>query len=105
MLSDVVLAISCDYEEQTDWGDKIGWMYGSITEDILTGLRIHTRGWISIYCNPERAAFKVRARNAGRVKRARVPCFQGESVAYVLVISPVQNRLGLMCVLERGDEL
>lgn len=60
MLSDVVLAISCDYEEQTDWGDKIGWMYGSITEDILTGLRIHTRGWISIYCNPERAAFKVR---------------------------------------------
>jgi cellulose synthase A len=59
MLSDVVLAISCDYEEATDWGDKIGWMYGSITEDILTGLRIHTRGWISIYCNPERAAFKV----------------------------------------------
>lgn len=58
MLSDVVLAISCDYEDNTDWGRNIGWMYGSVTEDILTGMKIHTRGWISHYCDLEPPAFK-----------------------------------------------
>ena len=58
MLSDVVLAISCDYETNTDWGREAGWMYGSVTEDILTGMKIHTRGWRSAYCDPDRAAFK-----------------------------------------------
>ncbi|KVH99793.1 Cellulose synthase [Cynara cardunculus var. scolymus] len=36
----------------------IGWIYGSVTEDILTGFKMHTRGWISIYCMPPRPAFK-----------------------------------------------
>ncbi|CAI5942032.1 unnamed protein product [Closterium sp. NIES-64] len=58
MLSDVVLTISCDYEANTDWGKTVGWMYGSVTEDILTGMKIHTRGWRSAYCDPDRAAFK-----------------------------------------------
>eukprot|EP00897_Mesotaenium_endlicherianum_P009248 jgi/Mesen1/8351/ME000463S07803 len=60
MLSDVILTISCDYEDNTDWGSTIGWMYGSVTEDILTGMKIHTRGWRSAYCDPTLAAFKVR---------------------------------------------
>lgn len=38
MLNDVVHAISCDYEANTDWGRDVGWMYGSVTEDILTGM-------------------------------------------------------------------
>lgn len=37
MLNDVVHTISCDYEANTDWGKDVGWMYGSVTEDILTG--------------------------------------------------------------------
>ncbi|RWW85329.1 hypothetical protein BHE74_00005975 [Ensete ventricosum] len=36
----------------------IGWIYGSITEDILTGFKMHCRGWRSIYCMPQRPAFK-----------------------------------------------
>ncbi|OAY68864.1 Cellulose synthase A catalytic subunit 9 (UDP-forming) [Ananas comosus] len=36
----------------------LGWIYGSITEDILTGFKMHCRGWRSIYCMPKRAAFK-----------------------------------------------
>ncbi|URD95256.1 cellulose synthase A catalytic subunit [Musa troglodytarum] len=38
--------------------DRIGWIYGSVTEDILTGFKMHCRGWKSVYCIPERAAFK-----------------------------------------------
>ncbi|KAK3404472.1 hypothetical protein EUGRSUZ_K00778 [Eucalyptus grandis] len=48
---------SCTYEYDTDWGQKIGWMYGSTTEDILTGLAIQTKGWKSVYCSPNPPAF------------------------------------------------
>ena len=37
---------------------QIGWIYGSVTEDILTGFKMHARGWRSIYCMPQRPAFK-----------------------------------------------
>lgn len=37
---------------------QIGWIYGSVTEDILTGFKMHCRGWRSIYCMPHRPAFK-----------------------------------------------
>ena len=37
--------------------DQIGWMYGSVTEDVLTGFKMHAKGWISIYCRPSRPAF------------------------------------------------
>ena len=37
---------------------QIGWIYGSVTEDILSGFKMHCRGWRSIYCMPVRPAFK-----------------------------------------------
>jgi cellulose synthase A len=37
---------------------QLGWIYGSITEDSLTGFKMHCRGWRSVYCMPKRAAFK-----------------------------------------------
>jgi cellulose synthase A len=37
---------------------QLGWIYGSITEDILTGFKMHCRGWKSVYCTPTRPAFK-----------------------------------------------
>lgn len=37
---------------------QIGWIYGSVTEDILTGFKMHCRGWKSVYCMPKRPAFK-----------------------------------------------
>jgi cellulose synthase A len=58
VLSDVILVISCGYEDNSEWGKEIGWIYGSITEDIVTGMVMHTRGWRSIYCSPPRPAFK-----------------------------------------------
>ncbi|OIV97226.1 hypothetical protein TanjilG_27209 [Lupinus angustifolius] len=58
LLKEAIHVISCGYEDKTEWGLELGWIYGSITEDILTGFKMHCRGWRSIYCNPKRAAFK-----------------------------------------------
>ncbi|CAN1316829.1 Cellulose synthase A catalytic subunit 3 [UDP-forming] [Linum perenne] len=58
LLKEAIHVISCGYEDKTDWGAEIGWIYGSVTEDILTGFKMHARGWRSIYCMPQRPAFK-----------------------------------------------
>ncbi|PSS16128.1 Cellulose synthase-like protein [Actinidia chinensis var. chinensis] len=47
----------CSYEYGTLWGREVGWIYGSTTEDVLTGLTIHGRGWKSAYCSPNPPAF------------------------------------------------
>ncbi|KAK4256437.1 hypothetical protein QN277_009301 [Acacia crassicarpa] len=59
LLKEAIHVISCSYEEKTEWGKEVGWIYGSTTEDILTGFKMHCHGWRSIYCIPERPAFKV----------------------------------------------
>ncbi|KAJ7541904.1 hypothetical protein O6H91_10G081400 [Diphasiastrum complanatum] len=58
LLKEAIHVISCGYEDKSEWGKEIGWIYGSVTEDILTGFKMHTRGWRSIYCMPPRPAFK-----------------------------------------------
>jgi len=58
LLKEAIHVISCGYEDKTEWGKEIGWIYGSVTEDILTGFKMHARGWISLYCVPTRPAFK-----------------------------------------------
>ncbi|KAK9706821.1 hypothetical protein RND81_07G153900 [Saponaria officinalis] len=58
LINEAIHVISCGYEEKTAWGKEIGWIYGSVTEDILTGFKMHCRGWRSIYCVPLRPAFK-----------------------------------------------
>ncbi|KAI5680055.1 hypothetical protein M9H77_01282 [Catharanthus roseus] len=58
LIKEAIHVISCGYEEKTEWGKEIGWIYGSVTEDILTGFKMHCRGWRSFYCTPKRAAFK-----------------------------------------------
>eukprot|EP00249_Psilotum_nudum_P010702 c22707_g1_i1 orf=736-4026(+) len=58
LLKEAIHVISCGYEDKTDWGKEIGWIYGSVTEDILTGFKMHARGWRSIYCMPSRPSFK-----------------------------------------------
>jgi len=58
LIKEAIHVISCGYEEKTEWGKEVGWIYGSVTEDILTGFKMHCRGWHSIYCMPKRPAFK-----------------------------------------------
>ncbi|XP_073099475.1 cellulose synthase-like protein H1 [Elaeis guineensis] len=56
---------SCSYEFNTCWGKQIGWAYGSMTEDILTGLRIHSMGWKSVYLILDPPAFLGSAPTGG----------------------------------------
>ncbi|KAF2286363.1 hypothetical protein GH714_015418 [Hevea brasiliensis] len=57
-VAEAVSAISCWYEDKTEWGDRVGWIYGSVTEDVVTGYRMHNRGWHSVYCVTKRDAFR-----------------------------------------------
>ncbi|KAM7252992.1 hypothetical protein ACFE04_025610 [Oxalis oulophora] len=58
LLNEAIHVISIGFEDKTEWGKEVGWIYGSVTEDILTGFKMHCHGWRSIYCIPERPAFK-----------------------------------------------
>ncbi|XP_042480845.1 cellulose synthase-like protein H1 isoform X2 [Macadamia integrifolia] len=55
------------YEYKTDWGTKAGLVYGSTTEDLLTGIRIHARGWRSVYSDLDSPAFLGCAPTGGPV--------------------------------------
>ena len=48
----------------TIWA-QVGWIYGSTTEDVHTGLVIHKKGWRSVLCTPEPPAFLGCAPNSG----------------------------------------
>lgn len=36
---------------------QVGWGYASVTEDILTGMRIHREGWSSVWCGANPPGF------------------------------------------------
>ncbi|CAN8313934.1 unnamed protein product [Cochlearia groenlandica] len=57
-VSEAVNVISCWYEDKTEWGINVGWIYGSVTEDVVTGFRMHEKGWRSFYCITEPDAFR-----------------------------------------------
>lgn len=57
-VGEAISVISCSYEENTEWGSRVGWIYGSVTEDVVTGYRMHNRGWKSVYCVTKRDAFR-----------------------------------------------
>lgn len=46
-----------NYENQTEWGSKMGFRYGSLVEDYYTGYRLKGDGWRAVFCHPDRAAF------------------------------------------------
>ncbi|CAN8247687.1 unnamed protein product [Cochlearia groenlandica] len=48
---------TCHYEDQTNWGKTIGWLYDSMADDVNTSIRIHSRGWTSSYVSPNPPAF------------------------------------------------
>ncbi|RDX92133.1 Cellulose synthase-like protein D5, partial [Mucuna pruriens] len=57
-VAEAISVISCFYEDKTEWGKRVGWIYGSVTEDVVTGYRMHNRGWRSVYCVTKRDAFR-----------------------------------------------
>ncbi|CAJ1979071.1 unnamed protein product [Sphenostylis stenocarpa] len=59
------------YEYGTGWGKQVGWIYGSLTEDVLTGLTIHGKGWRSELCTPEPLGFTGFAPGGGPTSMAQ----------------------------------
>ncbi|RZC53775.1 hypothetical protein C5167_012637 [Papaver somniferum] len=60
--SEVVLKMahsvaSCEFENGSKWGHKIGFRYGSLVEDYFTGYQLNCEGWDSVFYHPDRAAF------------------------------------------------
>ena len=45
----------------------MGWQYGSIVEDVLTGMLIHKKGWKSAYLTPTPPAFLGCAPSGGPI--------------------------------------
>lgn len=58
IVGEAINTISCWYEDKSEWGGSVGWIYGSVTEDVVTGYRMHERGWKSVYCVTKRDAFR-----------------------------------------------
>ncbi|GMJ01042.1 CELLULOSE SYNTHASE LIKE D5, cellulose synthase-like D5, SALT OVERLY SENSITIVE 6 [Hibiscus trionum] len=58
IVTEAISVISCFYEDKTEWGKRVGWIYGSVTEDVVTGYRMHNRGWRSVYCVTKKDAFR-----------------------------------------------
>ncbi|EEC82244.1 hypothetical protein OsI_26423 [Oryza sativa Indica Group] len=57
ILQELSDAMACAYEDGTDWGKDVGWVYNIATEDVVTGFRLHRTGWRSMYCRMEPDAF------------------------------------------------
>lgn len=57
-IGEATALVSCGYEDGTAWGRDIGWMYGTVTEDVATGFCLHRRGWRSAYCTTAPDAFR-----------------------------------------------
>ncbi|KAJ8754394.1 hypothetical protein K2173_002845 [Erythroxylum novogranatense] len=57
-IAEAVNVISCWFEDKTEWGQNVGWIYGSVTGDVVTGYRMHERGWRSVYCATKKDAFR-----------------------------------------------
>lgn len=57
LLKEAHFLASCTYEKGTKWGEKVGFRYDSLTEDLMTGLYLQSKGWRSVYVNPARPQF------------------------------------------------
>ncbi|KAK9092023.1 hypothetical protein Syun_026934 [Stephania yunnanensis] len=56
-IEEAIQVAGATYEFNTQWGNKVGYMYGSTTEDVQTGLRIQSKGWRSVYSTPKTPGF------------------------------------------------
>ncbi|GER25504.1 cellulose synthase [Striga asiatica] len=51
------LVASCTYDNDTKWGDVVGYKYFTVVEDSITSLELHCKGWISVLLDPDRPCF------------------------------------------------
>ncbi|KAH9613649.1 hypothetical protein KSS87_004739 [Heliosperma pusillum] len=58
LLREAIHVISSGYGDKSEWEKGVSWIYGSFTEDILNGFKMHCHGRRSVYCMLKRPAFK-----------------------------------------------
>ncbi|GJT75769.1 cellulose synthase-like protein D5 [Tanacetum coccineum] len=46
-IGEAIKVVTCFYEDKTEWGKPVRWIYGSITEDIVTGYGVLPGRWTS----------------------------------------------------------
>ncbi|XP_021752288.1 cellulose synthase-like protein E1 [Chenopodium quinoa] len=56
-LQEAQFLATCVYEEETQWGKKVGFRYDTVVEDVMTGYILHSKGWKSVYLNPPSPQF------------------------------------------------
>ncbi|XP_059291167.1 cellulose synthase-like protein G2 isoform X1 [Lycium ferocissimum] len=56
-IQEAKILASCTYEQDSQWGEQIGFMYHSVVEDYFTGFILHCKGWKSVFYNPTSPAF------------------------------------------------
>ncbi|XP_019259227.1 PREDICTED: probable cellulose synthase A catalytic subunit 6 [UDP-forming] isoform X2 [Nicotiana attenuata] len=56
-IQEAKILASCTYEMDSQWGNQIGFLYHSVTEDYFTSFILHCKGWRSVFYNPTRPAF------------------------------------------------
>ncbi|KAF2316153.1 hypothetical protein GH714_041491 [Hevea brasiliensis] len=99
----------CNYENQTPWGYRMGFRYGSLIEDYFTGYQLRCEGWRSMFCNPDRPAFLGNAPISlvdllTQQKRWAVGDFDVAFSKYSPMIYGIR-RLGLLMTLLYSQEL
>ncbi|KAK7391644.1 hypothetical protein VNO78_20061 [Psophocarpus tetragonolobus] len=48
---------SCNYEIGTKWGKEVGFLYGTVCEDVHTGFMLNCNGWNSVLYDPPQPQF------------------------------------------------
>ncbi|KAL2469532.1 Cellulose synthase-like protein D3 [Abeliophyllum distichum] len=81
--------------EKTEGGDRVGWIYGSVTEDVVTGYRMHNRGWRSVYCITKRDAFRGTA-PINLTDHLHQPSLNIAFLCYLVIITVVLNLASLL---------
>nr|KYP60780.1 Cellulose synthase-like protein G2 [Cajanus cajan] len=54
---ETLLLASCNYETGTKWGKEVGFLYGTVCEDVHTGFILNCNGWNSVLCDPPQPQF------------------------------------------------
>ncbi|PNX99676.1 cellulose synthase-like protein g2-like, partial [Trifolium pratense] len=56
-IEETLILASCNYENGTKWGIEVGFLYGTVCEDVHTGIMLNCNGWNSVYCDPPKPQF------------------------------------------------
>lgn len=56
-IKETLLLASCNYEIGSKWGKEVGFMYGTVCEDVHTSIMLSCNGWNSVYCDPPKPQF------------------------------------------------